>query len=315
MPTLLFRSPSDPAARWRDSLQAELPDLRVRVWPDIGDPGAIDYALVWASPDRMLHELPALRAVFSLGAGVDHLTGPEVPAHLPLVRMVDPALTEGMVEYVLYHVLRRHRRMHEYERQQSAREWTVHEQVRPGDRRVGILGMGQLGSACARALAALGFDVAGHVRTPRPVENGQAGHGIELYTGPDQLADFLGRSEILVCLLPLTGTTRGILNRKTFDSLPSGAVLVNAARGGHLVEEDLVLALGEGQLSHAVLDAFSEEPLPTGHPFWRHPHITLTPHVASLTNPVTGAHQVAEAIRADRAGESLPNRVDRDRGY
>lgn len=310
MQTLLFRSPSDPAERWRRALEAELPDLRVRVWPDVGDPGQIDYALVWASPDRMLHELPSLRAVFSLGAGVDHLTGPEVPEHLPLVRMVDPALTEGMVEYVVYQVVRHHRGMHEYERRQATREWIVHEQVRPGARRIGILGLGQLGSACARALAGLGFDVAGHVRTPRPAED-----GIALYAGDDQLPDFLARTDILVCLLPLTRETRGILNRETFDRLPAGAVLVNAARGGHLVEEDLFLALGEGRLAHAVLDAFTEEPLPPGHHFWTHPHVTVTPHIASLTNPETGARQVAAAIRADRAGDPLPNRVDRARGY
>lgn len=310
MPTLLFRSPSDPAGRWRQALESELPDLQVRIWPDLGDPAEIDYALIWASPDRVLHELPALRAVFSLGAGVDHLMGGAVPAEVPLVRMVDPALTEGMVEYVLYQVLRHHRSMHEYERQQAASEWVVHEQVRPGDRRIGILGLGQLGSACAKALAGLGFDVAGHVRTPR-----QPPDGITLFTGAEELEPLLARSDIVVCLLPLTDQTRGILDRDLFSRLPSGAVLINAARGGHLVEEDLLLALGEGWLSHAVLDAFRDEPLPAGHPFWTHPHVTVTPHIASLTNPLTGARQVAQAIRADLAGETLPNQVDRARGY
>lgn len=310
MATLLFRSPSDPGARWREALETELPDLRVRIWPDTGPPESIDYALVWASPDRMLHELPNLRVVFSLGAGVDHLVGPEVPEHLPLVRMVDPALTEGMVEYVLYQVLRHHRHMPAYERQQRDREWIVHDQRRPGERRIGILGLGQLGSACARALHALGFDVAGHVRTPRAAVD-----GILVYAGERELDAFLARSDILVCLLPLTSATRDILNRDLFARLPAGAVLINAARGAHLVEEDLLLALGEGRLAHAVLDAFRTEPLPAGHPFWNHPHVTVTPHVASLTNPVTGARRVAEGIRADLAGEPLPNRVDRSRGY
>ncbi len=310
MQTLLFRSPSDSPDRWRAALEAELPDLRVRVWPDIGPPEAVDYALIWASPDRMLHDLPNLRVVFSLGAGVDHLLGPEVPEHLPLVRMVDPALTEGMVEYVVYQVLRHHRHMPAYERQQRDGEWIVHDQSRPGSRRIGILGLGRLGSACARALHALGFDVAGHVRTPRAADD-----GIAVFAGEEQLDAFLARSDILVCLLPLTEATRGILDRDTFAKLPDGAVLINAARGGHLVEEDLLLALGEGRLAHAVLDVFREEPLPAGHPFWSHPHVTVTPHVASLTNPVTGARQVASGIRADRAGEPLPNRVDRERGY
>lgn len=310
MQTLLFRSPSDPAERWREALEAELPDLRVRIWPDIGPPEAVDYALIWASPDRMLHELPNLRAVFSIGAGVDHLLGPEVPEHLPLVRMVDPALTEGMVEYVVYQVLRHHRHMPAYERQQRDEDWTVHEQRRPGERRVGILGLGRLGSACARALHDLGFDVAGHVRTPR-----DSADSIPVYAGADDLDAFLARSEILVCLLPLTDETRAILDRDTFARLPAGAVLINAARGAHLVEEDLLLALGEGRLAHAVLDAFHTEPLPAGHPFWKHPHITVTPHAASLTHPITGARRVAEGIRADRSGHPLSNRVDRSRGY
>lgn len=310
MPTLLFRSPSDPAERWREALETELPDLQVRVWPDVGDPAAIDYALIWASPDRMLHDLPNLRAVFSLGAGVDHLLGPAIPGQVPLVRMVDPALTEGMVEYVLYQVLRHHRAMPEYERQQNAREWSIHEQMRPGDRRIGILGLGQLGDACARALRSIGFDVAGHVRTPRE-DSGD----IPIFAGDRDLDAFLGRTDILVCLLPLTDSTRGILNRETFAALPSGAVVINAARGGHLVEEDLIIALGEGQVAHAVLDAFKEEPLPSGHPFWTHPHVSVTPHIASLTNPVTGARQVADGIKADREGEPLSNVVDRTRGY
>ena len=310
MQTLLFRSPSDPAEPWREALEAELDDLHVRVWPDIGPPEDIDYALIWASPDRMLHDLPNLQVVFSLGAGVDHLMGPEVPAHLPLVRMVDPALTEGMVEYVVYQVLRHHRHMPAYDRQQRNAEWIVHGQQRPGDRRIGILGLGQLGSACARALHGLGFDVAGHVRTPRASDE-----PIAVFAGDEELAPFLERTDILVCLLPLTEATRDILDRRIFAQLPPGAVLINAARGGHLVEEDLLLALGEGRLAHAVLDVFRSEPLPAGHPFWSHPHITVTPHAASLTNPVTGAHQVAAGIRAHRAGEPLPNQVDRTRGY
>lgn len=309
MQTLLFRSPSDPGERWREALEAELPDLRVRIWPDTVPPEAVDYALIWDSPDRMLHDLPNLRVVFSLGAGVDHLLG-NVPEHLPLIRMVDPALTEGMVEYVVYQALRHHRHMPAYERQQRGSEWTVHEQRRPGERRIGILGLGRLGSACARALHELGFDVAGHVRTPR-----ESTDPVPVYAGADELDAFLARSDILVCLLPLTEETRGILDRDTFARLPAGAILINAARGAHLVEEDLLLALGESRLGHAVLDVFRTEPLPAGHPFWHHPHITVTPHAASLTHPVTGARRVAEAIRADRDELPLPNRVDRTRGY
>lgn len=309
MPTLLFRSPSDPADHWREALQREMPELEIRVWPDAGRLEDIDYALVWASPDELLHELPRLRVVFSLGAGVDHLVGAQLPAGIPLVRMVDPALTEGMVEYVLYQVLRHHRGMSVYEARQAREDWRVHDQVRPGERRIGLLGLGELGGACAHALTGLGFDVGAWVRTPREHA------GVRVFAGPDGLDALAGRSDILVCLLPLTEATRGLLASGLFRRMPRGAVLVNAARGEHLVEEDLLVALGEGQLAHAVLDVFASEPLPTGHPFWRHPRVTVTPHAASLTNPGTGAARVAAGIRRDLVGEPLEHVVDPERGY
>lgn len=309
MPSLLFRSPSDPADTWTEALRHHRRDLEVRVWPDTGDPRGIEYALVWASPDGLLHELPDLRAVFSLGAGVDHLVHGEVPESVELVRMVDPALTEGMVEYVVYQVLRRHRRMDAYARQQARHEWHTHPQVRPGDRRVGILGLGEMGGACARALADLGFDVAGWARTHRELP------GVAACTGDDGLAWLLGRSDILICLLPLTAATRGLLDAELFTRLPAGAAIINAARGEHLDEDALLVALGEGRIGHAVLDVFRREPLPPDHAFWHHPRIDVTPHMASLTNPWTGAQVVARAIEADRNGEPLPHRVDRGRGY
>ena len=309
MPVLLFRSPSDPADEWLAALRRRMPELEVRVWPEVGAPGDIDYALVWASPDGFLHELPGLRVVFSLGAGVDHLVGPELPERADLVRMVDPALTEGMIEYVLYQVLRHHRHMPSYEHQQAAETWSIHPQRRPGERRVGLLGLGELGGGCARALADLGFDVAGWARSARTIP------GVQAVTGTEGLDWLVRRSDILVCLLPLTAATRGILDAELFARMPPGATLINAARGAHLVADDLLVALGEGRIGHAVLDAFVEEPLPAGHAFWQHPRITVTPHMASLTNPETGADHVVSAIRAELAGEPLPHRVDRTRGY
>lgn len=309
MPTLLFRSPSDPATAWTNALRRYAPDLDVRVWPDTGPVEDIEYALVWASPDGFLHDLPALRVVFSLGAGVDHLIGSEVPEGVDLVRMVDPALTEGMIEYVTYQVLRHHRHMPDYERQQAAAEWRIHPQTRPGDRTIGLLGLGELGGACARTLSGLGFDVAGWARTSHDIR------GVTAVSGDDGLDWLLGRSDIVICLLPLTESTRGILNAALFQRMLPGSTLINAARGQHLVEDDLVVALGEGRLGRAVLDAFHDEPLPPDHAFWQHPRITVTPHIASLTNPETGAEAVARGIRAHRGGEPLPHRVDRGRGY
>mgnify|MGYP000220397104 CR=1 FL=1 len=309
MPTLLFRSPSDPAGTWSDALRRRDPGLDVRVWPDTGAVDDIEYALIWASPDGFLHELPALRVVFSLGAGVDHLMGAEVPEGVELVRMVDPALTEGMIEYVTYQVLRRHRHMADYEHQQAAAEWRIHPQARPGERRIGLLGLGELGGACARTLSGLGFDVAGWARSEYEIP------GVESVSGDDGLDWLLGRSDIVICLLPLTGQTRGILNGTRFRRMSPGATLINAARGQHLVEDDLLIALGEGRLGHAVLDAFRDEPLPLDHAFWRHPHITVTPHIASLTNPETGAEAVVRGIHADQADQPIPHRIDRGRGY
>jgi len=309
MPVLVFRSPSDPVERWQQELENALPGLEVRIWPDIGDPAEVDYALIWAAPDDMLHELPNLRLVFSVGAGVDHLLGETVPRQVPIVRMVDPALTEGMVEYVVYQVLRHHRGMPVYEDQQARAQWLAHDQARPGERGIGILGLGQLGSACGSALAHLGFRVAGHSRSRRRLD------GIDCHAGPGEFTDFLAASEFLICLLPLTAETRGILNADLFAALPRGAVLIHAGRGAQLVESDLHTALDEGRLAHAVLDVFAEEPLPGDHAFWSDPRVTVTPHVASLTNPVTGAARVADGIRSDLAGHLPEHVVDRERGY
>jgi len=309
VPTLLFRSPSDPAERWRAALSAALPELEVRIWPDVDPVEDIDYALIWAAPDDMLHQLPNLRVVFSLGAGVDHLLGGAVPAAVPIVRMVDTALAEGMVEYVLYQVLRHHRSMPAYEAQQARGEWIVHDQYRPGERRIGILGLGELGSRCARALADLGFDVAGFSRRRRDVA------GVRCFAGDAEWRAFLQHGEFLVCLLPLTASTRGVLDAALFAALPEGARLIHVGRGEQLVEADLLAALDGGPLVHAVVDVFAREPLPAGHAFWSHPGVTATPHVASLTNPVTGAERVAAGIRADMAGATPAHVVDRQRGY
>lgn len=309
MPVLLFRSPSDSAAAWREALCRAMPELEVRVWPDIGDPAEVDYALIWAAPDRMLHDLPNLRVVFSLGAGVDHLLGDAVPSTVPIVRMVDPALAEGMVEYVLYQVLRHHRGMHVYEARQARCEWRTHEQIRPMERGIGILGVGELGGRCARRLADLGFAVAGYSRHRRDIP------GVVSHAGEAEFPTFLARTEILVCLLPLTPATQGLLSAECFRQLPRGAVLIHAGRGAQLHEPDLLTALDSQQLDHAVLDVFRDEPLPGEHPFWSHPRINVTPHIASLTNPHTGSERVIEGIHADIAGDPLEQVVDRGRGY
>src|SRR5215472_6947490 len=265
---LLFRSTVDSAARWRAQLTRLTQELEIRVWPEVGDPTEIDYALVWRPEPGFLASLPKLKLILSLGAGVDHLLGdPHLPRHLPIVRLVDPHLTNAMSEYVVLQVLRLHRRDLEYRAQQQAGIWRELDQPNAAERRVGILGLGELGRDAAKKLELLGFDVAGWSRSEKTLA------GIESHAGAAGLPALLARSEILVCLLPLTAETQAILNARTLALLPKGAALVNAARGAHLVEEDLLAALASGQVSAAVLDVFREEPLPAGHPFWHHPRI------------------------------------------
>jgi glyoxylate/hydroxypyruvate reductase A len=308
--TLLFYSTVDSAARWRAQLQQLTGELDIRVWPDIGDPAEIDYALVWRPAPGLLAALPNLKLILSLGAGVDHLLGdPLLPRHLPIVRLVDPHMTAAMSEYVVLQVLRLHRRDLAYRAQQQAKDWRELDQKNAADRRVGILGFGELGQDAARKLRALGFDVAGWSRSAKTAA------AIETYAGAAGLPRLLARSEILACLLPLTRETEGILNTSTLGLLPRGAALVNAARGAHLVEEDLLAALASGHLSAAVLDVFGEEPLPLGHPFWHHPRIVVTPHVAAFTNPATAAPIILDNIRRFEAGQPLLNQVDLARGY
>jgi glyoxylate/hydroxypyruvate reductase len=307
---LLFRSTVDSAARWRTQLTKLAQELDIRVWPEIGDPADIDYALVWRPDPGFLASLPNLKLILSLGAGVDHLLGdPQLPSSVPIVRLVDPHMTDAMSEYVVLQVLRLHRHDLDYRAQQEAKVWRELDQKNAIERRVGILGFGELGQDAARKLKALGFDVAAWSRSEKTVA------GIKSYAGAAGLTPLLARSEILVCLLPLTAETAGILDARNLGSLPRGAAIVNAARGAHLVEDDLIAALASGQISAAVLDVFHDEPLPADHAFWHHPRVVVTPHVAAFTNPATAAPIILDNIRRFETGLPLLNQVDPARGY
>jgi glyoxylate/hydroxypyruvate reductase A len=306
---LLFLSPDDPAEAWRAELQARIPGLDVRIWPQVGDPADIDIALVWRPPLGELARYPNLKAILSLAAGIDGLIAdPKLP-DVPIARMVDPSLTRTMTEYVLLAVLRHHREFDRFERAQRAREWAYAFPPQAADRRVGIMGLGELGRAAARALVTHGFQVLGWSRSPKAVD------GVVSYAGRSELHAFLHRTEILVCLLPLTAETIGILCAATFAELPHGACVINVARGQHLVEADLIEALDSGHLGGATLDVFREEPLPPGNPLWDHPKVLVTPHVASYSVPATAADGVAANIRRTLAGEPLLHQIDRARGY
>ncbi|WP_454918198.1 2-hydroxyacid dehydrogenase [Xanthobacter sediminis] len=309
-PVMLWACPDTPPEPWRAAFAREMPDLEIRLWPDVGAVEDITYAFVWKVPPGVLAGLPNLRVVFSLGAGVDRIIGPDVvPAHLPLVRMVDPGLKDGMNEFVLMQTLHYHREMPAFAAQQARREWRERDVPLARHRTVGIMGLGALGRHCAENLARLGFSMRGWTRSARVVP------GIASFCGPEGLAPFLTGTEILVCMLPLTPDSRGILNAETFARMPRGSTLINVARGGHLVDADLLAALASGHIAGATLDVFQEEPLPADHPFWSHPRIIVTPHISAPTRPETAAPTVVEGIRRHRAGLPLLNVVDRSAGY
>jgi glyoxylate/hydroxypyruvate reductase A len=306
---LLFRSSSDSARRWKAALADTMPDLEVRVWPEIGAREEIEYALVWKPPTGMLASLPNLKLVLSLGAGVDHIFSDTELPQVPVVRLVDPHMVAAMSEYIVFQVLRLHRQDLAYMAQQRQAAWEEHRQPNANERRVSFLGLGMFATDAALKLQALGFDVAGWSRTPKEIP------GIAGFHGEKGLGQLLARTDILVCLLPLTPQTEGILSARLFAGLPRGAAILNAGRGAHLVDADLIPALDSGQLSAAVLDVFRTEPLPPDHPFWRHEKIVVTPHVAAATNPATAAQVVADNIRRAREGRPLLNVVDPQRRY
>lgn len=307
---ILFISQSLDGEEWRRIVTPLLPDVDFRVWPDVGPTEEVEMVVAWNAPPGAFEGLINLKAIFWLGAGVDQLLrDPALPWRVPIVRLVDPSLTRQMTAYVLLGVLRHHRLAAAYEAQQRAARWASLPRPDPAHCRVGIMGLGALGTDAARKLLSLGFEVSGWSRTPKRLE------GVKTHHGRERLKPFLGECDVVVCLLPLTPETRDILDAEAFAAMKKGAYLVNAARGEHVVEEDLLEGLESGQISGATLDVFGTEPLPPDHPFWRHPRVTVTPHTAADTLAHAVAPQVVENYRRMKRGEALPNLVDLDRGY
>jgi len=307
----MFLSAADKAEAWREAILAKFPGAGFDIWPDeIADKASYDYAIVWRPPVGELKTFPNLKGILSLGAGVDGiLSDTELPEGVPVVRLVDRCLTEGMSEYVLYWVIHYHRRMGVYLNWTRNGTWKQMRQTDTRDKKVGFLGLGELGSDAARKVAALGFDVAGWSRTEKHID------GITSFHGKDGLVPFLNRTEILIVLLPLTEATRGIVNKETLAALPEGADIINCARGAHVVDEDLLAALDGGHINAATLDVFHSEPLPADHPYWTHPKVTVTPHMASLTVPSSAVEWMEENVRLIEAGKAPLNTVDVKKGY
>lgn len=307
---IAFLSEWDNADGWRAELQRHLGPLDWRQLPELGPRDDIEVAMAWAPQPGLLASLPRLRLIVSLGMGVDHLLrDPHLPPDVPITRIHDSGLIEQMVDYTLLASLRVLRHADDYDAAQRRGEWKRFDPVMAGEKRVGVMGLGAIGGEIARRHAAAGFQVFGWSRTPRRIA------GVHCFTGAAEMEDFLRRSEILICVLPLTAGTRGILNAATLSLLPRGAHVVNVARGGHVVDADLLAALDGGHLAGATLDVFNQEPLPADHPYWRHPKVRVTPHIAGLSHPPTAAPGVAENIRRLARGEALQNLIDRAAGY
>ncbi len=307
---LLFISFVEDIDDWRRQFARVLPADEFRVWPDTGAREDIEFLLVWRPPRGSMKGFANLKAVLNMGAGVDYLLAdPDLPRDIPLVRLVDKGLTDGMVEFVLHAVLHFHRDFHRYRDMQARREWAEIPQAAASDRRIGILGFGRLGQAAARHLRALGFSVAGWSRTRKTLP------GVKSFAGAAEMDDFLACSDILVCLAPHTPETEGLVNAGTLARLPKGAYLINAGRGGLTVEADVLAALDSGQLGGAWLDVFRAEPLPADSRFWTHPKVIVTPHVGAITLPGPAALEIADNIRRIRSGLHPNGLVDWGRGY
>jgi len=300
---------------WVDGFRKVAPDRETRLYPDgIGNRADIEYALCWRPQAGALKTFPNLRAIFSLGAGVDAiLKDPELP-DVPVARIVDPDMTMRMSEYVVQHVLMHHRQQRRLDEMQRNTDWSWFSQWPASAVRVGVMGLGALGSDAARKLRMMGFQVAGWSRSRKSIPD------VECLAGSEELDRFLNRTDILVCLLPSTPDTRGIIDRKLIGKLAKdgplgGPVLVNPGRGEHQVEADILAALDSGDLFAATLDVAQTEPLPKDSPLWRHPKVTITPHLAADSDALTICRNILRQMERFEKGQPLENLVDRKKGY
>lgn len=300
---------------WKQRFEARLPARTVRLEAEaLEQPKSVRYAAVWKPVPGVLAKFANLEVIFNLGAGVDALLQDATLPSAPLVRVVNQDLTKRMTEYVVMHVLLQHRQHARFVVQQAKGIWDAPDQWAASAVRVGLLGLGELGRDSAEVLARIGFQVAGWSRSPKSIP------GVTCFHGTGGLQAFLARTDILVALTPLTGWTRGMLNRHLFEGLARDGVLgrpvvINAGRGGLQVEDDILACLDDGTLGHATLDVFETEPLPVASPLWRHPSVTITPHNAADSNPMAIADDISGQIQAYEAGQPLKNVVDRIRGY
>jgi glyoxylate/hydroxypyruvate reductase A len=305
---ILLQMPGRDVDAWRAALAAALPEAEIAVWPQVSD--ATDYALVWRPPSELFARVHAPKAIFNLGAGVDALLAvPTLPPDVPVIRLTDAGMAEQMAEYVTLAVLRAYRETDVYAAQQRDGRWEPRPRLAKAGFRVGLMGFGVLGEAIASALMPFGFPLASWSRTRK------ATAGITSFARSAELPAFLASSNVLVCTLPATPETEGLLDRTALSQLPRGAHVVNIARGSLIVDADLIALLDSGHLAGATLDVFRVEPLPPNHPFWHHPRVMVTPHVSAATLIPESVAQVAAKIRRLENGEAVSGGIDRQRGY
>ncbi|MDR3517496.1 MAG: glyoxylate/hydroxypyruvate reductase A [Azospirillaceae bacterium] len=306
--TFLFNSDARRGAIFADAFARDLPEVPFSMDPEAVNPDAVRYLLTWTVPEN-LPRYRNLEIIFSMGAGVDQFQGAAIPESIKIVRLIEDGLSRMMQEYVTLAVLALHRNLPRYLAQQKRAVWHMIDQTPAGERRVGVLGLGALGQAVLERLQPFGFLRAGWSRSPRLLD------GVTCHSGAGGLDCLLAATDILICLLPLTAETRGILSADLFRKLPQGAALVHVGRGPQLDHAALIDALDSGHLSGAMVDVTDPEPLPPGHAFWSHPGILLTPHVASMTQPQLAAPAITANIRRHQAGLDPLGLVDRRRGY
>lgn len=308
--SLLLLAPKRDMQPWKEALLRADSNLDIKIWPEVERKENVHFIVAWGQPDHVLDSYPNLKAITSLGAGVDHILRDQaLPNDVPICRVVSSSLIRQMKEYVLSAILNYQRNFFRYASQRHDKKWKQHPNKSPDAFNIGIMGLGELGKPTARLLSELGYQVRGWSRTGKKIP------GVETFAGASDFSAFLNGTTLLVCMLPLTGETSGILDLDTFKALKHPAYLINVARGEHLVEEDLIYALDKGWLEGALLDVFSEEPLPSDHPFWNRKNIMITPHVCSLTPPDEVAEQIVENYKRALSGMELENKVDRGKGY
>ncbi len=295
---------------WAEGLQAVLPKATIEVYPNISQASAVTFALCWKPSVGVLEQFPQLQAVQSAGAAVEHITRTQtLPTQVQLARIVDPKLTNDMWEFLLAGTMAHLRGFTHYQHQQANKLWQQQPYATIEQTTIAVLGLGKIGAQVAQNFGQLGFKVKGWANSAKQLP------AVECYHGNDGLNQCLHEASVLINLLPLTEATEGILNKINLQNAASGAYLINVGRGEHLVETDLLDLLQQGQLSGALLDVFRQEPLPPEHPFWAHPQIRLTPHVASLTSQASAVAQIAQNYRLHLAGQPLQHTVSLAKGY